>query len=61
MVTLTLPRPKPGAVVHLAVEWSPTMPQRLTRTEFEQYRAGRNAALAEAAEQLGGRIAVLDV
>ena len=59
--TMTFPRPKPGAAVHLAAEWSPRVPQRLSSSELRAYRAGRDAALAEVARLLGGTVAVLEV
>ena len=58
--TLTLPRPKPGSVMALAIEWSPTVPPKLTADELHQYRTERNAALAEVARALGGPVAVLE-
>jgi hypothetical protein len=30
----------------VAIEWSPEQPRRLTPAEIEQYRAGRDTALA---------------
>ena len=60
VVTLTVPRPEAGAVMSVTVEWSAGMPHRLTASEIEQYRAGRNAAIADLAEQTGGRIAVVE-
>jgi len=59
--TMTFPRPKPGAVVHMAVEWSPRMPRQLSTSEKAAYRAGRDAAVAAYGEQMGERIAVLEV
>ncbi len=59
--TLTVQRPKPGAVVACSVEWSPEMPRRLTEGELAQYRAGRNAALAAVSAGLGINAAVLEL
>lgn len=56
-VTLTVPTPQPGAVVHACFEWTPDLPQRLSPHELAQYRAGRDRALA----RLGVRLAVLEV
>lgn len=58
--SLSLPVPKPGAVLQLAVEWSPSVPKRLTPDELEAYQAGRNRALAELAALLGGPAVVLE-
>ena len=60
-VTLTLRRPKPGAVIHTTAEWSPSEPARLTTEEWRAYRFGRNTALAELAAELGTTIAVVEV
>lgn len=59
--TLTLTRPKPGAVVHAVVEWSPTVPSRLTDDELREYRLGRDAALAEISVALNMNAAVLEL
>lgn len=59
--TLTVQRPKPGAVINAVAEWTPTQPVRLTAEEWAQYRAGRNHALAGIAADLGINAAVLDL
>lgn len=59
-VTFTVPQPKPGHAVHCCCEWSPDEPQRLAGTEWLQYVAGRNAAIAELAHELGVNVAVID-
>lgn len=59
-VTLTAPRPKPGAVASVVMEWEPNMPRRLTPDEMTAYRSGRDAALAELAVELGGPVAVIE-
>lgn len=46
-VTLTVQRPRRGRVAHAHVEWSPSVPKGLTAAEWHEYRAGRDAALAE--------------
>lgn len=46
-----------GAVI----EWAPERPRQLSADELAQYRAGRNAALAELAELTGRTVAVLEV
>lgn len=60
-VTLTFPRPKAGDALCLACEWSPDPPRRLSKAELRQYRAGRNAAVAELARELGVKAAVVEV
>lgn len=60
-VTLSAPRPKPGAVMCATVEWSPSEPSSLTREELALYRLHRNEAIAEIAAVLGIRAAVLDL
>jgi len=54
-------RPRAGALVSCAIEWSPSQPTRLTDDELRQYRAGRNQALAEISAQLGVNAAVVEV
>ncbi len=47
-VTITLPKPTPGTVITMAVEWDPIPePGSLTPAEVETYKAKRNAALAK--------------
>ena len=60
-VTLTIPRPKPGTVAMMVVEWAPSPPRRLSRRELRQYRAGRDAALAELARATGMNGLVIEV
>jgi len=60
-VTLTIPKPRPGAPVCATAEWSPTEPTRLSTDEWKQYRMGRNEALAQLAGELGISVAVLDI
>lgn len=59
--TLTFPRPKAGDALCLACEWSPGPPRRLSKAEWREYRAGRNAAVAELARELGVRAAVVEL
>ena len=59
--TVTMQRLKPGAVVHMVVEWSPSQPKRLTADEWAQYRTGRNSALADIAVEMGINAAVLEL
>lgn len=60
-VTVAIPRPVPGQVVHAVFEWDPDVPTRLTDNEWRQYRDGRQAALTEIAETLRINVGVLDV
>ena len=60
-VTLTMPRPMPGQVLHVACEWAPDVPTRLTDAEWGEYRDGRQAALTEIAEALQINLGALDV
>ena len=46
---------------HITSEWNPKMPTRLTRKERAQYRAGRNALVAEFAEATGINIMIVEV
>lgn len=59
--TLTVPPAQPGQVRSCVIEWDPSVPTRLTASEQRQYKAGRNAALAELAQHLGGKVALLEV
>lgn len=54
-VTMTIPRPRAGQPVHVACEWAPSAPQRLSGAEWRQYRAGRDAALRDLCAELGLR------
>lgn len=59
--TLTMPKVKRGGVRATAIEWAPDKPAKLTAEEWQEYREGRNAALAELSQHLGGRVAVVEV
>ncbi len=54
-VTLTAPRLRAGQVSCATIEWHPDMPRRLSRREWKQYRAGRDAAFADLCGDLGIR------
>ena len=58
-VTLTSPRPKPGRALSATIEWDPGMPRKLSPAEMAEYRAGRDAALADMAQALGITVAVV--
>jgi hypothetical protein len=59
--TMVVPCLQPGRPVHVAIEWCPTMPRRLSAEELSEYRAGRDAALAELARELGGSAVLFEV
>ena len=52
-VTMTAPKLRNGRVAMATIEWLPTMPSKLSRREWKQYRAGRDAAFAELCGDLG--------
>lgn len=58
--TLTLPADASGAVA-VNVEWAPCVPQRLTATELEAYRRGRDDALQAWAAATGQHVALVDL
>lgn len=58
--TLTCPRPAPGQMLAAVIEWAPSEPNRLNASELAAYRAGRNAALADLAQELGLRVALIE-
>ncbi len=60
-VTMTMPAPRLGECVCLAIEWAPTPPRRLSKREWRQYRTGRNAAVAELAELTRLKTAILEI
>lgn len=51
--TATVSRPRAGQPVRMVIEWSPAVPGALNAAELIQYRAGRDAALADLARELG--------
>lgn len=64
--SLSVPRPEPGKPAHFPVgacviSWAPSPPTRLTPDEWRAYVRGRHAALADLAEELGIRVAVIDL
>lgn len=59
--TLTVQRPKPGALMNATVEWEPEQPRRLTERELAEYRRGRNAALVDLSRDLGISTAVVEI
>ena len=60
--TMRLPISDLGEPVGIiGVSWSPRTPKRLSKAELRDYRRGRDALLAEAAEHLGGAVAVVEL
>lgn len=59
-VTMTIPRSGSGLLA-ATVEWEPYLPKRLTDAELRQYRAGRDAALAEMAAELGVTVGLVEL
>lgn len=59
--TVTVTRPRPGAVVTHSLTWEPTQPRRLSAADIRQYRAGRDRALTEISRELGINAAVLEL
>lgn len=60
-VTLSVPKPDGARPVCMSVEWAPNLPRKLSAEEWKQYRAGRDAALAELAKQLGGAVGLIEL
>ncbi len=61
IVTMTLPAFRPGEVSHITTEWEPDLPRWLSKREWNQYRAGRDAAVAELARGAGVKAAILEL
>jgi hypothetical protein len=59
--TLSCPRPRPGVTAAALVSWHPHVPQRLTPAERDEYRAGRDSALADLARELRVSVGVIDL
>ena len=60
-VTVTMPAPRLGKVRYMTIEWAPDPPRRLSKRELHQYRAGRNAAVAELAKLTGMKAAIIEI
>ena len=60
-VTATVPQVRAGQVQCTSMEWDPDMPRKLSRREWQQYRAGRDAAFAELFAELGIKGAVVEI
>src|SRR5215470_3804405 len=53
--TTTIQAPRPGNPAHATAEWEPNLPDRaFTKKELRQYRAGRDAIMAELGALLSG-------
>ena len=61
VVTLTVARPRMNECGSASVEWSPHLPSHLSGSEVEQYRTGRDAAIAELSAAFGLRALVVDL
>jgi hypothetical protein len=60
--TLTMPaKTQPAQVRSACIEWDPAAPARLSAAEWQEYRAGRNAALADISRELGISVGVLEL
>jgi hypothetical protein len=58
---LDVPKAAPGQATTVLMDWTPDVPTRLSRAELQQYREGRNAAIAQAAAELGVAIALVEI
>jgi hypothetical protein len=58
--TLSAPAGASGTATAV-IEWTPSVPKRLTAAEWAEYRAGRNAAAASLAAELGGAAVVVEL
>jgi len=48
-------------MLDIATLWEPDVPEHLSADEMNDYRRGRNALLAEAAQRIGGNVAVIEI
>ena len=51
----------PGAIGQLRAEWEPNPPRRLSKQEWRQYRAGRDAHWQRIANIIGGAVACAEL
>ena len=61
IVTMTIPRVCRGEVSRTTAEWDPDLPQRLSKREWLQYRAGRDVAMTELARGAGVKAMIIEV
>jgi hypothetical protein len=59
--TLSVPTLKTGRPAHACIEWDPSAPAQLSPAELRQYLAGRDAAVADLAREMGLTVAVIDL
>jgi hypothetical protein len=59
--TLTTPNLRRGKAQCVVIEWAPTVPVMLALEEIAEYRAGRDAALADLQAQHGIPAAVVEL
>jgi hypothetical protein len=50
-----------GALSQMNAEWQPDLPRRLSKSEWRQYRAGRDRFYARLGAALGGKVMVVEV
>lgn len=60
-VTVTMPQSRRGEIHSAVFDWEPDVPRRLTKAELQDYRRGRNAAVAELAARTGLRTLVVEI
>lgn len=60
VASLTCRKPQAGQDLAAVIEWTPNRPHRLSAGELQQYRAGRDAAMAELAAELGITVGVIE-
>jgi hypothetical protein len=51
----------PGAIGQLRAEWEPNPPRKLSKQEWRQYRAGRDAHWQRIANIIGGAVACAEL
>ncbi len=60
-VTMTFQHPSAAPELQImATEWEPNFPRGLSRKEWRQYRAGRDAAIIEYGHLTGLKIALIE-
>lgn len=60
-VTVTMPQSRLGEVRSAVFEWEPDVPRRLTKKELQEYRHGRDTAVAELAARTGLRTLLIEI
>jgi hypothetical protein len=59
--TVTIPPPRRGELRSAVFEWMPSVPQRLTEQELQDYRRGRDAAFTELARRSGLQMLLVEI